>query len=57
MFTMELKNENDFKIETVITLYKNILYGNKNFLSCAFIITDGTSIYSISSGGMVSQHP
>lgn len=39
-------------METIVTLYKNICYNNKNFISAAFIISNGKEIYSISSGGM-----
>ncbi len=33
------------------------MYSNKNFLSCAFIITDGQKVFSVSSGGMTCEHP
>jgi 20S proteasome alpha/beta subunit len=54
---MEFGENDKLSIETVVTLYKNIMYNNKNFLSCAFIITDGTKVYSVSSGGMTCEHP
>jgi hypothetical protein len=37
-------------------MYKNICYNNRNFLSCAFIISDGVKIYSVSSSGMTREH-
>lgn len=33
------------------------MWSNKSFLSCAFIITDGQRVFSVSSGGMVAEHP
>ncbi len=57
MFCMELNPTDKLTIETVVQLYKTIMYSNKNFLSCAFIITDGQKVFSVSSGGMTCEHP
>merc|ERR1719259_475470 len=54
--SMELQNGQELKIETVVTLYKNIIYNNKNSLSCAFIITNGKKIYTVSVGGAYVDH-
>lgn len=53
---MEFPDYSRLKIETVVQLYKNICFGNRNFLSCAFIITNGDKIYSVSSSGMTWEH-
>ncbi len=54
--TMELAEGQELKIETVVTLFKNLCYNNKNFVQCAFLISDGKDIYSISSGGAYVKH-
>lgn len=56
MHTMNFTDETKLRIETVVTLYKNLLYSNRNYLSCAFIITDGTKVFSVSSSGMTREH-
>lgn len=53
---MQFTDEGQLKIETVVTLYKNIMYNNRNHFSCAFIITDGKKIVSISTSGMTREH-
>lgn len=53
---MEFSEDSKLSIETVVTLYKNILYRNWNVLSCAFIITDGVWVFSVSQSGMTREH-
>lgn len=57
MYCMQLGENQRLNIDTVVKLYSNIMYNNKNSLSCAFIITDGQKIFSVSSGGMFCEHP
>ena len=55
-FCMDLEDNQKLDIKTVVNLYKQIIYGNKKFLQCAFIITNGKDIYTVSSGGAYLQH-
>lgn len=54
--TMGFSDDSKLKIETVVALYKNILYKHRNIFSCAFIVTDGSKVISISSSGMTREH-
>ena len=49
---MELDDQQEIKIETVVRIFSSICYQNKNFISASFIIGNGKEIYSITSGGM-----
>ena len=56
MHTMELNDQSKISMDTVLNLYRTICYGNKNFLSCAFIISDGKDLASVSSSGVTVKH-
>ncbi len=48
---MELGLTGHIDLRTVATLYKNICYGNKEHLECAFILSNGKEIVEIDSSG------
>ena len=53
---MELGTNGVIDLKTVATLYKNLCYPNKDFIGCAFIISNGKEIMSIDSSGAVFQN-
>ena len=53
---MELAQDQKLSLKTVVTLFKNICYSNKDFLSCAFLITNGQEIASVNSSGAFFNH-
>ena len=48
---MELGQDGRIDLKTVATIYKNICYGNKDNLSCAFILSNGKELIEIDSSG------
>jgi len=56
MHAMELPSDVPLSLDTVLNLYKTICYNNKNYLSAAYIITDGKQIASVGTSGAIVKH-
>lgn len=56
MHAMELPSDAKLSLDTVLNLYKLICYNNKNFLSAAYIISDGKEIASVGTSGAFVKH-
>lgn len=44
-------------MKTVVHMYKNVLYNNKKYLSCAFLFSNGRDIYAMDRSGACFRHP
>ena len=51
MHAMEMGDVHELKLETVVRLFSTICYNNKNFISAAFIVSNGREIYTLTAGG------
>lgn len=43
-YAMELSDDQTISLDTVVKLFSGICYNNKNFISAAFIISNGKEI-------------
>ena len=56
MHAMELPHNARLQLDTVLNLYKQICYGNKNSLSAAYLVTNGAELASVNSSGAIVKH-
>ena len=53
---MELPIGSKIQLKTVTNLFKNICYQNKDYLSCAFILSNGKELSSVNTSGAYFNH-
>ena len=56
MHAMELPDHARLNIDTALNIYKSICYGNKNYLSAAYLVTNGQELASVNTSGAVIKH-